>query len=44
MFLPNTNRTQAAEKAENAFLFLMTLTFDLVLQTRPSEGSNTSSA
>jgi len=42
--LPNTNRTQAAERAEECrFLSLVILTFDLDLQTRPSERPNTSS-
>jgi len=42
--LPNINRTQAAERAEKCrFLSLVTLTFDLNLQTRPREGPNTSS-
>jgi len=42
--LLNMNRTQAAERAEKCrFLSLVTLTFDLDLQTRPSEGQNTSS-
>jgi len=40
----NINRTQAAERAEKCrCLSLVTLTFDRDLQTRPSEGSNTSS-
>jgi len=46
MFLPNMNRTQAAEMAEKmTFLSLVILIFDLDLdlQTRPSEGRNTSS-
>ena len=35
----NINRTQAAERTEKwRFLSLVTLTFDLELQTRPSEG------
>jgi len=43
MVLPNINRTQAAERAEKChFLSMVTLTFDLDLQTRPSEGPNTS--
>jgi len=42
--LPNINRTQAAERdKECRFLSLATLTFDLDLQTRPSDGPNTSS-
>ena len=41
--LPNINRTQAAEGTENAFLSLVTLTFDTDFQTRSSEGPNTSS-
>ena len=41
--VPNINRTQAAERAKNVvFLSLVTLTFDLDIQTRPSEGPNTS--
>jgi len=35
-----TNGTQAAERAEKLFLSLMTLTFDLDLPTRLSEGPN----
>ena len=39
-----TNRTQATERAEKCrILSLMTLTFDLDLQTRPSERPNMSS-
>jgi len=39
------SRTQAAETAEKGrFMSLVTLTFDLDLQTRPSERPNTSSA
>jgi len=39
-----TNRTQTAERAEKIrVLSLVTLTIDLDLQTRPNEGSNTSS-
>jgi len=42
--LPNIKRIQAAERAgKKPFLSLVTLTFDLDLQTRPSEGPNTSS-
>jgi len=42
--LININRTQAAERGRKMpFLSLVTLTFDLDLQTRPSEGPNTSS-
>jgi len=41
--MANINRTQAAERAENAVLSLVILTFDLDLQTRPSEGPKTSS-
>jgi len=40
--LPNMNHTQTAEKAKNAVLSLVTLTFDLDLQTRPSEGPSMS--
>ena len=47
MFLRNINRSQAAElkgpKKNVVFLFLVTLAFDLDLQTRLSEGPNTSS-
>jgi len=40
----NINRTQTAVRAKKChFLSLITLTFDLDLQTRPSEGPNTSS-
>ena len=43
--LPNINRTQTTERAKKChFLSLVTLTFDLDLQTRPSEGPNMSSA
>jgi len=39
--LPNINCRQATERNENAiFLSLVTMTFDLDLQTRPSEGLN----
>jgi len=39
-----TNRMQAAERAEICcFLSMVTLTFDLDIQTRPSEGPNMSS-
>jgi len=42
--LPNINCTQTTETPKNViFLFLVTLTFDLDLQTHPSEGPNTSS-
>jgi len=44
--LPNINRTQAAERAEKYRFspwWPWLLTFDLDLQTRPSEGTNTSS-
>jgi len=42
--LPNTNSTQAAERAEKChFLLLVTLTFDLDLQSHPSEGPSKSS-
>jgi len=43
MFLPNINRTQAAKRADKMpFLSLITLTFDLYLETRPSGGPSTS--
>ena len=38
---PNINRTQAAQRAENAFFVPGDL--DIDIQTRPSEGPNTSS-
>jgi len=39
MFYQTQTRTQAAERAEKChFLSLVTLTFDLDIQTRPSEG------
>ena len=42
--LPNINRTQAADRAEKCHLLsLMTLTFDLDIQTRPRKGPNMSS-
>jgi len=42
--LPNINRMQATERAGKCrFWSLVTLTFDLDIQTRPIEGSNTSS-
>ena len=44
--LRNLNRTQAAERADKwrfCFQWPWSLTFDLDLQTRPSEGPNTSS-
>jgi len=42
--LPSINHMQAAKRAEKChFLSLMTLTFDLDLQTHPSEGPNASS-
>ena len=37
--VPSINRTQAAERAENVVLSLVTLTFDLDIQTLPSEGT-----
>ena len=43
--LPNINLRQAAKRAENAFLLVILtfeLTFDLDVQTCPSEGPNTS--
>jgi len=48
--LPNTNRTQARKPVhrrnigrKTPFLSLVTLTFDLKIQNRPSEGPNTCS-
>ena len=42
--LPNINCTQAAKRDKKChFLSLVTLAFDLDLQTQPSEGPNTSS-
>jgi len=41
--LPNINHMQAAEGPKNAILSLVTLTFDLNLQSCPSKGPNTSS-
>jgi len=37
--LPNINRTQAAKRGEKfLFLSMVTLTFDLDIETPPSEG------
>jgi len=41
MFLPNLNRTEAAESRKCRLLYLVNLTFDIDLQTRLSEGPNT---